>query len=56
VLKQATNLKNVVLDLALPGIVGNTTLPRQQAAADDEVQQRALGAVGPIIEDTGVSG
>ena len=50
VMKQATNLKNVELDLALPGIKANTTrerLPRQQADADDEVQRRALGIVRP---------
>ena len=50
VMKQATSLKNVVLDLALPGIVGNTSpdrLSRQQAVADDAVQRRALGNVRP---------
>jgi len=50
VLKQATNLKNVQLDLALPGIVGQhhaERLPGQQAASDDEVQWRTLGTVRP---------
>ena len=50
VMKQATNLKNVELDLSLPGMKANTTrerLPRQQADADDEVQRRALGIVRP---------
>ena len=50
VMKQATSLKDVVLDLALPGIVVNTVaerLSRQQAVADDEVQRRALGTVRP---------
>jgi branched-chain amino acid transport system substrate-binding protein len=40
VLKQATNLKNVQLDLALPGILANTT-------PDDEIQRRTLGTVRP---------
>jgi len=47
-MKQATSLKNVQLDLSLPGIVANTSpdrLSRQQAVADDEVQRRALGTV-----------
>ena len=50
VMKQATKLKNVELDMSLPGIKANTTadrLPRQQADADDEVQRRALGTVRP---------
>ena len=50
VMKQATSLKNVELDLSLPGIKANTRrerLPRQQAVADDEVQRRALGIVRP---------
>ena len=50
VMKQATSLKNVQLDLSLPGIVGQhhaRRLPGQQAVADDEVQRRALGTVRP---------
>jgi len=59
VMKQATNLKNVQLDLSLPGIVGNTT-------ADDYRINKQLQMMrfngerwegfGPIIEDTAASG
>jgi len=59
VLKQATNLKNVKLDLALPGILANTT-------PDDYRVNRQLQMMkfngerwelfGPIIEDTGAAG
>jgi len=59
VLKQATNLKNVDLDLALPGIRANTT-------PDDYRVNRQLQMMkfngerwelfGPIIEDTGAAG
>ena len=50
VMKQATSLKNVA---ARPVAAGHRRqhhagrLPRQQAAADDEVQRRALGTVRP---------
>ncbi|MEY9143160.1 branched-chain amino acid transport system substrate-binding protein [Bradyrhizobium elkanii] len=50
VLKQATNLKNVELDMALPGIKGNTAPNDYRVnkhAADDALQRRALGAVRP---------
>jgi branched-chain amino acid transport system substrate-binding protein len=59
VLKQATNLKNVQLDLALPGIHANT-------ASDDYRVNKQLQMMkfngerwelfGPIIEDAGASG
>jgi branched-chain amino acid transport system substrate-binding protein len=59
VMKQATNLKNVQLDLALPGILGNTT-------ADDYRVNKQLQMMkfngerwelfGPILEDTGAAG
>ena len=48
VMNQATSLKNVKLDLSLPGMSGNDLadrLPRQQAVADDEVRWRALGRI-----------
>ena len=49
IMKQAASLKNVELDLALPGMQSTPRrrLPRQQAVADDEVQRRALGTVRP---------
>jgi hypothetical protein len=59
VMKEATNLKNVVLDLALPGIVGNT-------APDDYRVNKQLQMMrfngerwemfGPILEDAGPAG
>src|SRR4249919_49279 len=59
VMKQATSLKNVVLDLALPGIVANTT-------ADDYRVNKQLQMMrfngerwelfGPILEDAGPAG
>src|SRR6202051_517525 len=59
VLKQATNLKNVQLDLALPGIVGNTT-PNDNRVNKQLQMMRFNGErwelFGPIIEDTGAAG
>jgi branched-chain amino acid transport system substrate-binding protein len=59
VLKQATNLKNVQLDLALPGILGNTT-PNDYRVNKQLQMMRFNGErwelFGPIIEDTGVAG
>ncbi|HTB00735.1 MAG TPA: ABC transporter substrate-binding protein [Bradyrhizobium sp.] len=59
VMKQATSLKNVVLDLALPGIVANTSptdyrvnKQLQMMKFDGERWQ----LFGPIIEDTGAAG
>ena len=59
VMKQATSLKNVVLDLALPGIVANT-------APDDYRVNKQLQMMrfngerwemfGPILEDAGPAG
>jgi branched-chain amino acid transport system substrate-binding protein len=59
VLKQASNLKNVQLDLALPGILANTTptdyrVNRQLQMMKFNGERWEL--FGPIIEDTGVSG
>jgi branched-chain amino acid transport system substrate-binding protein len=58
VLKQATNLKNVQLDLALPGIVGNTT-PNDYRVNKQLQMMRFNGErwelFGPILEDTGAS-
>ncbi|MCA6120082.1 ABC transporter substrate-binding protein [Bradyrhizobium sp. WSM 1738] len=59
VMKQATNLKNVVLDLALPGIVGNTT-PNDYRVNKQLQMMRFNGErwelFGPIIEDKGAAG
>src|SRR6201993_1400797 len=58
VLKQATNLKNVQLDLSLPGIVGNTT-PNDYRVNKQLQMMRFNGErwelFGPILEDTGAS-
>ncbi len=59
VLKQATNLKNVQLDLALPGILGNTT-PNDYRVNKQLQMMRFNGErwelFGPIIEDTSAAG
>ena len=59
VLKQATNLKDVQLDLALPGIVGNTT-PNDYRVNRQLQMMRFNGErwemFGPILEDTGPAG
>jgi branched-chain amino acid transport system substrate-binding protein len=59
VLKQATNLKNVKLDLALPGILGNTT-PNDYRVNKQLQMMKFNGErwelFGPIIEDTGAAG
>jgi ABC-type branched-subunit amino acid transport system substrate-binding protein len=59
VLKQATNLKNVQLDLALPGIVGNTT-PNDYRVNKQLQMMKFNGQrwelFGPILEDTGAAG
>jgi branched-chain amino acid transport system substrate-binding protein len=59
VLKQATSLKNVQLDLALPGILGNTT-PNDYRVNKQLQMMRFNGErwelFGPIIEDTGAAG
>ena len=59
VMKQATSLKNVVLDLALPGIVANTS-PTDYRVNKQLQMMRFDGerwqGFGPIIEDTGASG
>ena len=59
VMKQATNLKNVVLDLSLPGIVGNTT--PDDYRVNKQMQMMKFNGerwelFGPIIEDTGAAG
>jgi branched-chain amino acid transport system substrate-binding protein len=59
VLKQATNLKNVQLDLALPGIVGTTT--PDDYRVNKQLQMMKFNGerwelFGPILEDTGPSG
>jgi branched-chain amino acid transport system substrate-binding protein len=59
VLKQATNLTNVQLDLALPGIVGNTT-PNDYRVNKQLQMMKFNGErwelFGPILEDTGATG
>ena len=59
VMKQATNLKNVQLDLALPGILGNTT-PNDYRVNKQLQMMKFNGErwelFGPIIEDTAASG
>jgi branched-chain amino acid transport system substrate-binding protein len=59
VLKQATNLKDVQLDLALPGIRGNTT-PNDYRVNKQLQMMKFNGErwelFGPIIEDSGAAG
>jgi branched-chain amino acid transport system substrate-binding protein len=59
VLRQATNLKNVQLDLSLPGIVGNTT-PNDYRVNKQLQMMKFNGErwelFGPILEDTGAAG
>ena len=59
VLEQATNLTNVQLDLALPGIVGNTT-PNDYRVNKQLQMMKFNGErwelFGPILEDTGATG
>jgi branched-chain amino acid transport system substrate-binding protein len=59
VLKQATHLKNVQLDLSLPGIVNNTT-PEDYRVNKQLQMQRFNGErwelFGPILEDGGPAG
>ncbi len=59
VLKQATNLKNVELDLALPGIKGNTT--PDDYRVNKQLQMMKFNGerwelFGPILEDAGPTG
>ena len=59
VLKQATNLKNVQLDLALPGIVGSTTPDDYRVNKQFQMMKfngERWELFGPIIEDSGPSG
>jgi branched-chain amino acid transport system substrate-binding protein len=59
VLKQATNLKDVQLDLALPGIKGNTT-PNDYRVNKQLQMMKFNGErwelFGPILEDTAAAG
>jgi branched-chain amino acid transport system substrate-binding protein len=59
VMKQATNLKDVQLDLSLPGIVGNTT-PNDYRVNKQLQMMRFNGErweqFGPIMEDTSPAG
>src|ERR1700723_2864567 len=59
VLKQATNLKDVQLDLALPGILGNTT--PDDYRVNKQLQMMKFNGerwelFGPILEDTSPAG
>jgi branched-chain amino acid transport system substrate-binding protein len=59
VLKQATHLKNVQLDLTLPGIVQNTT--PEDYRVNKQLQMMKFNGerwelFGPILEDTGAAG
>jgi len=59
IMKQATNLKNVGLDLSLPGIVANTT-PNDYRVNKQLQMMKFNGErwelFGPILEDAGPSG
>jgi branched-chain amino acid transport system substrate-binding protein len=59
VMKQATSLKNVQLDLSLPGIVVNTS-PTDYRVNKQLQMMKFNGErwelFGPIIEDTAASG
>jgi branched-chain amino acid transport system substrate-binding protein len=59
VMKQATNLKNVELDLSLPGMKANTT-PNDYRVNKQMQMMKFNGErwelFGPILEDTGASG
>ena len=59
IMKQATNLKNVQLDLALPGIVSNTT--PDDYRVNKQLQMMKFNGerwelFGPILEDAGPAG
>src|SRR6201997_479041 len=59
IIKQATSLKNVQLDLSLPGIVNNTT--PEDYRVNKQLQMMKFNGerwelFGPILEDTGPSG
>jgi hypothetical protein len=58
-MKQATSLKNVQLDLALPGILANTTATDYRV--NKQLQMMKFNGerwelFGPILEDTGAAG
>ncbi len=59
VMKQATSLKDVVLDLSLPGIVANTS-PTDYRVNKQLQMMRFNGErwelFGPILEDKGAAG
>ena len=58
-MKQATSLKDVVLDLSLPGIVANTS-PTDYRVNKQLQMMRFNGErwelFGPILEDKGTAG
>lgn len=59
VMKQAASLKNVQLDLSLPGIVGNTSPTDYRVNRQLQMMKfdgERWEGFGPIIEDTGANG
>jgi ABC-type branched-subunit amino acid transport system substrate-binding protein len=59
VMKQATNLKNVQLDLSLPGIVNSTTPDDYRVNKQLQMQKfngERWELFGPILEDSGPAG
>ena len=59
VMKQATNLKNVELDLSLPGIKGNTTANDYRVNKQMQMMKfngQRWELFGPILEDTAPAG
>jgi len=59
VMKQATNLKNVELDLSLPGMKANTTADDYRVNKQMQMMKfngERWELFGPILEDTGPAG
>jgi hypothetical protein len=59
VMKQATSLKNVQLDLSLPGIVNSTTPDDYRVNKQLQMQKfngERWELFGPILEDSGPAG
>jgi branched-chain amino acid transport system substrate-binding protein len=59
VMKQAASLKNVVLDIALPGIVVNTSATDYRVNKQLQMEKfngERWELFGPILEDTGAAG
>jgi branched-chain amino acid transport system substrate-binding protein len=59
VMKQATNLKNVELDLSLPGMKANTTADDYRVNKQMQMMKfngERWELFGPILEDSGPAG